>query len=264
VPVGGQAAEPSADRGSIFGTINKAAGTRVVLYGPGGIGKTTLAMHSPGPVAFFDLDESLPKLETNGLEILPVEVSDWSGIRMALAGDHWSGIRTIVIDTGTKAEELAGLHVLKTVKHEKGHAIDRLEGYGFGKGYQHVYEEFTKLLSDLDRHMRAGRNVILICHDCVAKVTNPRGEDYDRFEPRLQNPPSGKSSVRLRVKEWADHVIFLGYEVSVDNTTGKVQRGSGSKVLYHTESPYQMAKGRGISGERDFDLKTGWQGVLKN
>lgn len=34
-----------------FGNIATGAGHRIVLYGPGGIGKTTLASTLPGPVA---------------------------------------------------------------------------------------------------------------------------------------------------------------------------------------------------------------------
>ena len=42
-----------------FGSIPEAKGQRIVLYGTGGIGKTTLACLAPGPVAMIDADESL-------------------------------------------------------------------------------------------------------------------------------------------------------------------------------------------------------------
>ncbi len=44
-----------------FGAIEP-QGHRVGLFGPGGIGKTTLAATAPGPVGFIDLDDSLPIL----------------------------------------------------------------------------------------------------------------------------------------------------------------------------------------------------------
>ena len=43
-----------------FGTLAKPAGHRIVVYGTGGIGKTTLCAALHGPVAFIDLDGSLP------------------------------------------------------------------------------------------------------------------------------------------------------------------------------------------------------------
>lgn len=233
-----------------FAPISSGSGHRVVLYGPGGIGKTTLAAIAPGPIAFFDLDESLPVLYPQ----LPPAIQqrlqgvstsgDWAGLRDALHAPGWDGIKTLVIDSATKAEELAVAHTLATVPHEKGHRVQRIEDYGFGKGYSHVYDTFLCLLGDLDQHVRAGRNVILICHDCISSVPNPHGEDWLRYEPRLQSPASGKASIRLRVREWADHVLFVGYDVDVTEGKGK---GRGTRTLYPSELPHCMAKSRTLS-----------------
>lgn len=231
-----------------FGQIATAAGHRVVLYGPGGIGKTTMVANAPGPVAFVDLDESLPRLrgqlETSGAlaNIWPVAgVETWAQLHEALRSDGWDEIRTIVIDTITRAEELAIAHVLATIPHEKGHRVTRLEDYGWGKGFTHVYETFLFLLGDLDRHARAGRNIVLVAHDCTTTVPNPTGDDWLRYEPRLQSPNSGKASIRLRVREWADHLLFYGYDVAVKDGKGK---GSGSRTIYPVELPHCMAKSR--------------------
>jgi hypothetical protein len=86
--------------------------------------------------------------------------------------------------------------------------------------------------------------VILICHDCCTTVPNPQGEDWQRYEPRLQSPSSGKASIRLRVREWADHVFFLGYDVDVKDGKG---RGSGTRTLWPVEMPHCMAKSRRLS-----------------
>lgn len=218
-------------------------GHRIVLYGPGGIGKTTLADLAPGPVASFDFDDSLGILGLTRTQRI-AGIASWEDLRATLHGTGWEKIRTIVIDSATRAEELAVAHTLKTVRHERGTPIARIEDYGYGKGYQFVYETFLGLLGDLDLHVRAGRHVILICHDCVASVPNPQGDDWTRYEPRLQSPTSGKASIRLRVREWADHVLFLGYDVDVREGKG---RGSGSRTLYPTETPFAMAKSRRLS-----------------
>lgn len=238
-----------------FGLIDEGSGHRIVIYGPGGIGKTTVAATAPGPVAFFDLDDSLPRLKSQladapeTLDLRPVAgIRTWQDMRDALHADGWQDIRTIVIDSATRAEELAVEHTLLTVPHEKGQKVQRIEDYGFGKGYSHVYDTFLPLLGDLDQHTRAGRHVILICHDCTASVPNPDGEDWIRYEPRLQSPASGKSSIRLRVREWADHVLFVGYDVQVqkENKLGArgKGKGSGSRTIYPMELPHCMAKSR--------------------
>lgn len=204
-----------------FDAIPKCQGIRIGLYGPGGIGKTSLAASAPGPVAFFDLDESLPVLR----EQLPEEVrklihrvepsmaDSWQAMRNTLNMPGWESIRTIVIDTATKAEELAAAHTLATVPHEKGNQVERIEDYGYGKGYTHLFDTFMAILGDLDQHVKAGRNVILVMHDCTSTVPNPMGEDWIRYEPRLSSPASGKASIRLRVREWLDHLLFVGYDV---------------------------------------------------
>ena len=233
-----------------FGQIPQGNGHRVVIYGPGGIGKTTFACMAPGPVAFIDLDDSLgrlwPQLQESGLEldVRPVTgASTWEDIRKALNAGGWDDIKTIVIDSATKAEELALAWTLANIKHEKNNKIERIEDYGFGKGYQHLYETFLTLLGDLDQHTRAGRHVILICHDCTASVPNPSGEDWIRYEPRLQSPSSGKSSIRLRVREWADHVLFVGYNLHVKDGKADPRTGN-SRTIYTIERPHCMAKSR--------------------
>ena len=232
-----------------FGTIPPAAGHRVVIYGTGGIGKTTLAAHMPAPVAFFDLDGSLPVLKSRFDEqgitpnIMPVDgIGDWAGLLAALNADGWDAVRTIVIDTATRAELMCEQFVVATHTNDKGAKVANIEGFGFGKGYTIKADEFNALLAVLDRHARAGRNVVLICHDCVANVPNPGGDDWIRYEPRLQNPPSGKSSIRAAVKEWCDHMLFVGYDVVADeNGKGK---GGGTRTIYTSERPHCMAKSR--------------------
>lgn len=239
-PIAPPPAPPAApSRGSVtFSKPTATAGHRIVIYGPGGIGKTTLASFLPGPVAFMDLDESLGRL---GIEAPTVTAATWDDLRGALQASGWDSVKSIVVDTATKAEELAIAHTLEHTLQD-GKRATSIEGYGYGKGYGYVFDTFLPLLGDLDRHARAGRNVVLICHDCTSTVPNPSGEDWLRYEPRLQSPNSGKASIRLRVREWADHVLFIGYDVAVGKD-GKGQ-GSGTRTLYTAELPHCMAKSR--------------------
>lgn len=232
-----------------FKPIPAGAGHRIVIYGPGGVGKTTLAATAPGPVVFFDLDDSLPRLRAQfiahdvNVQLVP-QCATWQNMRDALHST-WNETKTIVIDSATRAEELAVAHTLATVPHERHDiVIRRIEDYGYGKGYQHTYDTFLTLLGDLDQHTRAGRHVILVCHDCTNTVPNPSGEDWLRYEPRLQCPNSGKAAIRLRVREWADHVLFLGYDIAVRGGKGI---GSGTRTVYPSELAHCMAKSRTIA-----------------
>ena len=261
-------AQPELKKHVTFGQIQKAAGHRILLYGPGGIGKTTLAAQLPGPVAFIDLDESIPRLRPQldaagrTANIAMVDgVRTWNDLRAVLASDGWDGIRSIVIDTATKAEELAIAHTLENTLQD-GKKATNIEAYGYGKGFGYTFDTFLPLLADLDRHSRAGRNVVLICHDCTNDVPNPAGENWLRYEPRLQSPASGKASIRLRVKEWADHVLFIGYDVAVTKE-GKGQ-GAGSRTLYTSELPHCMAKSRSTNEQIpvDADGSVVWSKII--
>jgi hypothetical protein len=146
----------------------------------------------------------------------------------------------VVIDSFTRVEELATDWTFQNIKHEKGYHVNSIEAYGYGKGYTHVYETFLLFLADLDAVARSGKHVIGICHDCTANVPNPGGEDWIRYEPRLQNTKQG--SIRHRVKEWCDHLIYMGFDLIVD-ADGKA-KGSGSRTCYPTELPTHWAKSR--------------------
>jgi len=258
-----------------FGKLTKSnVGHRILIYGPGGIGKTTLACSLPGPVAFIDLDESLvrlmPQLVAEGLNdnVVPVEgITTWSALRSALQSDGWDDVKTIVIDTATKAEELAIAWMFANIK-DKGVAVSRMEDYGYKAGYRHLFDTFNLLLGDLDLHARAGRNVVLICHECSAKVPNPQGLDWIRNEPRLAQDDKN-CQLRYRAKEWADHVLAVIYDVNVGKD-GKGQ-GSGTRTIYMSELPHCMAKSRtssgnypisGTPGELSESAKTFWATII--
>lgn len=251
-------AQPATLKHVSFGSVKATAGHKVAIYAPGGWGKTRLAVHAPGPVAVIDLDDSLPILwpqfKALGItdNIKPVDgIATWNDLIATMNASGWDGIKTVVIDTLTKAEELCTAEVIRSVPHEKGGKVERIEDYGFGKGFSHIYDMFMPLLSSIERHCREGRNVVMICHECSATFPNPMGQDYLRYEPRLQSPNSGKASIRLRVREFVDHLLFGAYDIATDKDGKGI--GSGSRTIYPKEMPYCMAKSRTMSEPMSYD-----------
>lgn len=235
---------------------------RIGVYGPGGAGKSSLvaSLTTIGKAPLIiDLDEGSGKLDVariGGIETL-------DELRQILHDDSLlKPFDTVCIDSATKAEELCAKWVIANVPNDKGKMVTRLVEYGFGKEQDHVYETFLRILSDLDQHYRAGRNVVLIMHECTATVPNPMGEDFIRYEPRLQSPKSGKASIRHRVKEWLDHLLFIGYDVAA-NADGKAV-GSGTRTIYPIEQATHWAKSRTLA-EPVFYAKGGtevWQQIF--
>lgn len=220
---------------------------RIVVYGPGGIGKSSLAALAPNPV-FIDVEHGTRELDVPRVE----GIDTFADVRAAMQSPALDPFGTVVLDSATKAEELAVAHTIAHVPHEKpGTKITSIESYGFGRGYQHVYDTFLLLLQDLDRQVRAGRNVVLIAHDCTTDVPNPAGENFLRYEPHLQAPKSGKASIRNRVVQWADHVLFLGYDVAVgEDGKGK---GAGTRTIWPIERPDHIAKSRVLGEPFSYD-----------
>jgi len=211
---------------------------RVIAYGPGGVGKTTLGALAPKPI-ILDIEGGSARLDVDRVD----GIQTWEDLRQVL-GDRelLEPYSSVVIDSGTRAEELASAWMLLSVPHEKGHMVKRIEDYGFGKGYQHLFETFLLLLADMDRVVETGKHVILLCHECVNDCPNPNGDDFIRYEPRLQAPKSGKASIRDRVFEWADWVGYVSYDVLAKDGKG---RGNGTRTVYFDARPTWRAKGRG-------------------
>lgn len=214
---------------------------RIEIYGPGGIGKSELVenMKKVGiePLV-LDTDN-----ETNHLNVDRVDVADWQSLRGAVQNQELiAPYGAVVIDNMSKAQQLAQEYAVANIPHEKGHTVSRFEDYGFGKGYSHVYELMLSLLGDLDAVVRSGKHVVLVAHDCVSQVPNPAGEDYQRYEPRLNDQKNG--NVRSRVREWVDHCLYVGYDVYAKDNKGQ---GAGTRTIYTTELPSWIAKSRYLS-----------------
>lgn len=218
---------------------------RVVIYGPGGVGKSSLAksLEEVGiRPKFVDIGHSTGRLDVRRID----NIDTWEELRGVLnTPELFAGYNAVVIDDMTTAEEMAANWVVRNIKHEKGKPINGIEDYGWGKGLGHTYDEFLKIFGDLDQMIRAGIHVICIAHDCTERVPNPAGEDWIQYQPRLQNPKSGKDSIRLRMKEWCDHLLFIGYDTAV--TEDGKGKGIGTRTIYSTEMPSWMAKSRTLA-----------------
>jgi hypothetical protein len=231
---------------SISRGVKKNVGHKIVIYGPGGVGKSELcALLSTIDIEplFVDVEEGTLFLDVARVSPTP---RSWDEVRAIYRNrELLEPFGAVVTDSFTKLEELAAAWVLANIKHEKGHHVSSVEGYGFGKGLTHIYETFIQILGDLDAVSRMGKHVVAICHDCTSEVPNPGGENWIRYEPRLQSPSSGKNSIRHRVKEWCDHLLYIGFDIAV-NEDGKAQ-GSGTRTIYPTELPTHWAKSRLLS-----------------
>lgn len=226
----------------ISGKLNNQA-QKVVIYGPEGIGKSTFASKFPNAV-FIDTEGSTKELDVRRLPV----PSSWSYLLWEVDQVKQDpGIcSTLIIDTADWAEKMCVEEMCSK------HQVNGLEGFGYGKGYVYLAEEFGKLLNKLTDLTEIGINVVLTAHAIMRKFEQPdESSAYDRWELKLQ-----KKTAPL-VKEWADMVLFANYETYVVKEGEKAKARGGKRVMYTTHHPCWDAKNRkGFPDKMDFDFSS--------
>lgn len=220
---------------------------KTVIYGPEGIGKSTLASKFPDAL-FIDTEGSTKHMD---VARLPNPTSFAMLVKaVKYVVDNPGVCKTLVIDTADWAETLC-IDDFCASKQIKG-----IEDIGYGKGYIYIAEEFGRLLNLLNDVIDKGVNAVLTAHATMRKFEQPDELGaYDRWELKLQK------KIAPMVKEWADMVLFANYKtlvVNVDSqgaSKGKNKAQGGKRVMYTTHHVAWDAKNRfGLPEELDFSF----------
>ncbi|HEM5156806.1 TPA: AAA family ATPase [Streptococcus suis] len=215
----------------------RARAQRVVIYGPEGIGKSSLAAQFPNPL-FIDTEGSTDNMDVARAD----KPTSWTMLmnHIAFVKANPTICKTLVIDTIDWAEALALQYIC--AQHNKS----GIEDFGWGAGYTYLIEEIGRLLDRLQELVELGINVVLTAHAQVKKFTKPDElGGYDRYELKLSNKKT-ETNVSAKVKEWADMVLFLNYKTYIitDDKTKKQKAQGGQRVMQTTHSPSWDAKNR--------------------
>ncbi len=211
-----------------------------MIYGQEGVGKTSLAARADAPI-FLDAEGSTVKLgdvarytweDGPGGYIPQTFQQVLDAIKDIGTEAHEYG--TLVIDGLERIEKLIWDHIcerdsgIQSPMNKKGGQLLSVEAYDFGTGPKVAINEWMLLLRYLERvALGKGMDVILIGHACVKNFANPSGEDYDRYNLRLQD--SKATTAAGVVKEWADDLAFLCFDggaTSIDDD-GKSDKKKG-------------------------------------
>lgn len=204
---------------------------RVIIYGPEGIGKSTLASKFPDAV-FIDYEHG-----TDSMDVARFDTPKDYGLLIDLLNSiaHEDVCKTVIIDTADKLETVIMEYVCNKQQ------IRSIEDAGYGKGYTYIAEAWIALLKVLDKVIESGKNVVLVAHAQMRKFEQPDEMGaYDRWELKLS-----KKSAPL-IKEWSDMLLFCNYKntITEDPKTKSKKAIGGKRVMYATHSPVYDAKNR--------------------
>lgn len=210
---------------------------RILIYGPHGLGKTTLANEFPNAV-FLQVEDGTPgDITLDSFGVLKTYNEVIEGIASLYMEEH--GYQTVVLDSLDKFEPLVWQ---ATCEANKWNSI---EDAGYGKGYiaaDAFWRDYYEGLNALRRDR--GMTVINIAHSEVERFDDPRTASYSRYEIRLHK------RARALVQDDADLIAFINQDAAIKgedvgfNKTRTHAEGGTQRWIYCEGRPSLNAKNR--------------------
>lgn len=209
---------------------------RVLIYGPPGVGKTTMAAGAEKTI-FLRTEDGLGNLDVNTFPL----IQDYDDVLKALTAlgreDH--DFKTVVIDSLDWLEPLVWQSVCKRK------SVENIEALGYGKGYIEAMSEWLKILDYLTAlRDHKGMTVILLAHSQVQRIEDPLHPPYDSHGLKLHKRAAAMFC------EYADVVGFANVKTltKTDDAGFGAKRtralSTGERVLHTTGSAAFTAKNR--------------------
>jgi len=206
---------------------------RIVLHGIHGIGKSTWAAGAPAPI-FIQTEDGLVAIDVPHFPVAKTVNEFFSYMDMLINQEH--KFQTVVIDTADWLEKLIWQQVCAD-NHVKS-----IEQIGYGKGYVFAMSYWEKFFSGMSLLRDKGMACVVLAHNEIKTYSPPDGDPYDRYQIKLHRTAAAK------LEEWADMVLFAGFNTVVNSDTKKVINNA-ERVIHTTNKPAWRAKTRYVLPE---------------
>lgn len=205
---------------------------RILLYGPEKAGKTTLASEFPNAV-FLQIEDGTGNLELDTFGKLTSWQELIEAISVLMTDEH--GYQTVVLDSVSALQPLIWAETGER-GDDKGNKKNRIEDFGYGKGYTYALAVWQELLDGLNiLRIERGMTIIMIAHAKIDRFDDPETVGYSRYEIDLHE------KARDLLKRDSDAILLVKPDVTIKsedtgfNKTRAIASG-GRNVWMHCDS----------------------------
>jgi hypothetical protein len=219
-------------------STKRARAPKIVICGPGKIGKTTFAASAPNAVGILT-EDGASAVDTHAFPLCQCIDDVAEAILVLLRSDH--PYKTVFVDSLDWLEPLVHRKVCET------HNWASIETPGFGKGYIAAADVWRNLLQGFEALREKGMAVVLIAHDKIKRFESPLHDGYDQYVLKLHDRAAAL------VMEWADVIGWANYQVIFDADKRERKALTTGKRILHLE-PHPAHPGGNRFGLKDQPL----------
>lgn len=205
-------------------------GIKAIIYGVPGVGKTTLAAQFPAPY-ILDLEHGAERYNVP----CNSDIETFQIFKQVLKNIP-EGTRTLVIDTFDELEKMIVYYIMS---RENVDSLNKVGG-GYGRGWLAVYEEFGRVINDLEAiRIKRGINIVLNGHSAIRHFEPPDSVGYERYTFATY-----EKNKEMLIR-WADIILFARFDsIVIENGDSAKVKSSGKRVMYTVTNPCWEAKSR--------------------